>query len=81
MLPDSSTPRSLAALLDRLRCTDVSDLIPRLHPNAGERIRTGSLAVSEFVLIALWLGVSPMEIWREPRLREPRNECPSGHLS
>ncbi len=71
MPPDSSMPRSLTGLLDRLRCTDISDLIPRLHPNAGERIRSGSLAVSEFVLIALWLGVNPIEIWRDGRSESP----------
>lgn len=62
---------SIHGLLDRLRSTDVADLMPRLRPNAATRVVDGSLAASELILSAIWLGVSPIEIWRDPRIESP----------
>lgn len=57
-----ATPRQLCAALQN---RSVAMLLPQLGPDAERRISTGDLTVSEIVVAAQWLGISPpFEVFR-----------------
>lgn len=60
----TSRPR-LDSVLRELRCRDLAGLVPKLPQGLRERLDGDELTVTDLIVAARWLGISPTDIWAD----------------